>query len=267
MISNITWNGIESFTGEFDAVSIESLKELAVQVDETILVAIPYLEYSNEELLKIEAFVDGGGTLLLMDDYGYGNSVLAHFDLDIRFTNRPLLDALFCYKNQWLPRVTDFTPDVKENGIEVLLLNHATTLTNVGQMETIARSSRASFLDINENESWDENEPQGPFPVASVHHFGKGTLVLISDPSIVINSMVDRDDNYDFIKYLMSYDGAKTAILIDNSHLTKTPLDVSKTWLIGARRTLSTPYPLLGIVALIFVAVSRYTLKKGEISG
>ncbi|GAI81740.1 unnamed protein product, partial [marine sediment metagenome] len=121
-----------------------------------------------------------------------------------------------------------------------------------------------SFLDINENESWDEGEPKGPLPVATEIRFGKGTLVLASDPSIMTNSMVGRDDNYNFMKYLTSPNGERVGVLIDNSHLTKTPLDVSKTRLTGVREILSTPYPLLGIVALIFVVVSRYTLKKGE---
>ena len=53
-------------------------------------------------------------------------------------------------------------------------------------------------------------------------------------------------------------------ILVDRSHLTKTPLDVSKTRLSKAREVMSSPPVLLGITAMIFVVVSRYTLKKGE---
>ncbi|MBA7483928.1 hypothetical protein ES707_19445 [subsurface metagenome] len=264
MASNTMWNGIRNFSSEFNADDIESLGELPDVAEETALVAISYLDYSNEELSKLKGFVEDGGTLLLMDDYGYGNSVLAYLGVSVRFTNKPLLDPLFCYKNQWLPRITDLSPEVKGSGIEVVVLNHATTLTNVEQTDIIAWSSTTSFLDINENESWDEGEPKGPLPVAAEIHFGKGTLVLASDPSIMTNSMVGRDDNYNFMKYLTSRNGEQMGILIDDSHLTKTPLDVSKTRLTGVREILSTPYPLLGIVALIFVVVSRYTLKKGE---
>ena len=264
MASNTMWNGIRNFSSEFNADNMESLGELPDVAEETALVAIPYLDYSNEELSKLKGFVEDGGTLLLMDDYGYGNSVLAYLGVSVRFTNKPLLDPLFCYKNQWLPRITDLAPRVKESGIDVIVLNHATTLTNVEQTEIIAWSSTASFLDINENESWDEGEPKGPFPVATEVRFGKGKLVLVSDPSIMMNSMVGRDDNYSFIKYLTTHKGEQKAILVDSAHLTKTPLDVSKTRLTGVREILSTPYPLLGIVALIFVVVSRYTLKKGE---
>ncbi len=265
MASNIMWSGIKSFRNEFSADTIESLDELPdVVAEEKVLVVIPYLEYSNEELSKMKRFVDDGGTLLLMDDYGYGNSVLAYLGIGIRFTNKPLLDPLFCYKNQWLPRITDLAPEVRKNGIDVIVLNHATTLTNVEEAEVIAWSSTTSFLDINENESWDKDEPKGPFPVAAKLRLGKGMLILTSDPSIMINSMVGRDDNYSFMRYLTSHKSEQKRILIDNSHLTQTPLDVSKTRLNKVREILSSPYPVLGFVALVFVVVSRYTLRKGE---
>jgi len=202
-----------------------------------------------------------------MDDYGYGNSVLAYLGVDVRFTNKPLLDPLFCYKNQSMPRITDFAYGVKESGIEVIVLNHATSLTNAIESETIAWSSSSSFLDINENGSWEEGEPKGPFAVATEFQLGQGTLALVSDPSTIINTMIGRDDNYDFIRYLTGDEGEQKEIMVDDSHLTKTPLDVSRTRLIGARKALSSPYALLGIMAVIFVAVSRYTLKKGETIG
>jgi hypothetical protein len=226
-------------------------------------VTIPYLEYTDEELVRIKRFVTEGGNLLLMDDYGYGNTVLAYLGLDVRFTNKPLLDPLFNYKNPTMPRITDFTSEVKENDIEVIVLNHATSLAGVEAAKVIAWSSATSFLDINGNGTRGQDEPKGPFPIAAEFRLGQGRLALVSDPSIVINSMVDKDDNFSFIKYLTRHAGEKEGFMIDNSHLTKAPLDVSKARLIDSREMLSSPYALLGIIALIFVVVSRYTLNKG----
>ncbi len=265
--SNTMWNGLRNFNSEFGADNIDSLDDLPELPDKAVLVAIPYLEYSDEELSKIKRFVDNGGTLLLMDDYGYGNSVLAYLGVGLRFTNKPLLDPLFCYKNQSIPRITDFAPGLKESGIDVIMLNHATTLTNVMKSEAIAFSSSASFLDVNENMSWEQDEPKGPFVVAAQLRLGKGRLVLVSDPSVVINTMVDRDDNYDFIRYLTRHRGEQGTILVDRSHLTQTSLDVYKTRLINTREMLSSPYALVGIIAIIFVAVSSYTLKKEKAVG
>jgi hypothetical protein len=267
MASNAMWNGIRSFSTEFSADAVESLDDLPDLPEKALLVAIPYLEYSDEELIKMKQFVTDGGTLLLMDDYGYGNSVLTYLGVGARFANKPLLDPLFCYKNQSMPRITDFTPEVKEGNIDVITLNHATSLTDVVAAEAIAWSSSASFLDIDQSGAWNAGEPKGPLAVAAEFRLGKGTLILVADPSTIINAMVGRDDNYNFMIYLTHHQDEEKKILIDYSHLTKTPLDMSKTRLTGAREMLSHPYALLGITAMIVVVVSRYTLKKGETIG
>ncbi len=261
--SNIMWNGIRDFSTEFNANTIDSAEDLYDMPEDSILVAIPYLEYSDEELSHIKEFVNNGGMLLLMDDYGFGNTVLAYLGLDVRFANKPLLDPLFCYKNQWMPRITDFTAKVKETGVDAITLNHATALTYVKQQEAIAWSSKSSFLDMNENEHWDESEPSGIFAVAAEYRLGRGILTVVSDPSIIIGSMLGRDDNHNFVEYLFTKQGEQKAVVVDQSHLTKVPLDASKTRLIKSREWLSNPYALLGVVAIVFMVISRYTLYRG----
>ena len=266
MASNVMWNGISHFSQEFKAENVDSLESLTEVPEDSILVAVPYLEYTGNELAAIKGFVDNGGTLLLMDDFGYGNTVLAYLGMEARFTNSPLLDPLFCYKNPSMPRITDFS--AKIGGVNEVMLNHATTLTNVAEADVIAWSSSSSFLDLNENSSWDEGEPKGPFPVAAKFKPGKGTVALVADPSTVINTMVSRYDNYAFITYLTGRGGEQQEVLIDRSHLTKTPLDVSKIRLTNTREWLSNPYALLGMTALVFVVISRTTVvKKGETLG
>ncbi len=267
MASNNMWNGIKNFSSASGASNVDSLNDLPDLPQDTALVLIPYIKPSDEELSKVGRFANDGGTLLLMDDYGYGNSVLAYLDLPARFSNMPLLDPLFCYKNEWMPRITDFKPEIRENGVNVVTLNHATALTGVDESQAIAWSSSSSFLDMNGDESWSQDEPQGPFPIAAIFRFGQGIVAIVSDPSIMINSMLGTDDNYRFMEYLASRNGQKGDILVDHSHLTKAPLDISKTRLISSREALSSPYALLVIVALVFAVVSRYTLRKGEAIG
>jgi len=264
MESNNMWNGIKDFQSEFNAVNIDSLVDIAEPAQGGVLIAIPYLPYADQDLSRIKQFVDAGGVLMVMDDYGYGNSILARFGDNIRFSNKPLLDPLFSFKNQWLPRITDFSPEVKAAGVNVLMLNHATALTITGEVNVAAWSSRASFLDLDENESKGEQEPAGPFPIAASFVCGRGKVIAVSDPSSLINSMVGRDDNHAFWKYLMGNNADKATIMIDRSHLGQTPLDVSKTRLAGARAVIAGPYGQLGIIALIFIVLSRYMLKKGQ---
>lgn len=266
MAGNAFWNGMRKFSNEFGAKSLESLANLTSPPEETVLIAIPYVDYYEEDLSTIKRFINKGGTLLLLDDYGYGNSILGYLGTDIRFTNVPLLDPLFSYKNQWMPRITDFSPELKERGMKVLMFNNSTSLINVAASEALAWSSRASFLDTNENGNWNRDELKGPFPVAAQFPLGEGKAILISDASIIINSMVGRDNNYDFIKYLTGYYNLSKRIVIDSSHLAWAPLDLSKARIALARRTLSNPYVLIGMVAAIFFAAYRYTLKGGRSS-
>ena len=267
MANNSMWNGLKHFSSSTGAKNIDALDALPALPENTALIVIPYLKLSDGEMAKTKDFVENGGTLLLMDDYGYGNSLLEYLGTNIRFSTKPLLDPLFCYKNQRLPKITDFTSDVKESHVSVVTLNHATALTGVGQSQAIAWSSTTSFLDTDGNESWDQGEPKGPLTVMAESHLGKGTLVVIADPSIIINSIVGLDDNYRLVEFLISRNGEPKDIMIDRSNLPKDTIDVSKLRLQSARDAFSSPFALIGIVALIFLVVSRFTFRKGELLG
>ena len=62
--------------------------------------------------------------------------------------------------------------------------------------------------------------------------FGHGEVILVSDPSILINSMVRKDDNRAFPGYPTG--GIEPGgILVDQLHLEKGPLDHSRLMLVG----------------------------------
>lgn len=267
MASNTMWNGVRDFTSQFNAQIIDSLNNLPSQPQQNILISIPYMTYNPDDLLRIKKFVDSGNTLLLMDDFGYGNDILAYLGIGARFDHNLLLDPLFCYKNEYMPRITDFTSAIKEKGVEAITFNHATLLDNVDDNHALAWSSVTSFVDINQNGSRDTSEPMGHFVVAAEYQVGQGTVEIVSDPSLIINTMVSQNNNYQFLESLIERNGKPTNLLLDSSHLSKSPLDVSKTNLNDMRSVLSNPYILLGLVAVVFILVPSYALRKGEIFG
>jgi len=265
METNTAWNGIRKFSDDYSALNIESLAQLGDYQEGSVLVAIPGLDYSEDDLGRLKRYVNQGGTLLLMDDFGYGNSILSYLGLSARFSNRPLLDPLFCYRNQDLPRVTDFKPRVKEAGIEAIVLNHATTLIDVDGEQAIAWSSAAGFTDTDGSGNWSEGEPKGPFVVAAEIKLGKGMVYAVADPSIIINTTFGRDNNEAFIRYLITRRGEPKKVMVDASHLLKAPLDIGKERLLEIRAFLSNPFAILVIMAVIFVIIYRYTYRKGEV--
>ena len=254
MRTNPFWNGLRDFSREFDVTWTDSLSDISQNPENKALIAIPYTPYNQSDLEEIDRFVQDGGLLFLLDDYGYGNTLLEQMGLQARFSGRPLLDPLFCYKNQWLPRVTDFSPALAEAGIQAIALNHGTALLGVDEDKVLAWSSESSFLDLNNDGGIVSDEQRGPFPVAAVSRFGNGTILLLSDPSILINSMVDKDNNDSFVEYLMKNYGQSRQILTDVSHLPKAPLDESKQRLSQTRERVAHPYSvvtMLGIVVLL----------------
>jgi hypothetical protein len=259
---NTIWNGIRHSLKKLNASVIDSSQGLTKLDTRSVLISIPYLQYNNDELERLKTFVDGGGTLMVMDDYGYGNHVLEYLNIDCRFSGSPLLDPLFCYKNQWFPKITDFSPFVRKD-VQLVVLNHATALVNTENIEVIAWSSSSSLLDQNGNESWDQGELKGPFPVAAKVHVGKGSITLVSDPSILINSMLGRDDNLQFIRNLLDSEATGGQILLDTSHLVKKPMDITKSNLTNIKNVLSQPYAVLVILSLLFIFTSIFMLKTG----
>jgi len=261
------WNGGKNTLKEINGTQIESLEELPQEPSNSILISIPYLEYSQTDLEKLQLYLGNGGTLLLMDDYGFGNEVLAYLGVEARFSGKPLLDPLFCYANSNLPKITDFSADIKEQGIDLIVLNHATALSNVPVENILARSSPSSFLDINDNGFQEKNEPALPQPVAARIPKGKGTIILITDPSLLINSMINRYDNLKFIKVILNLSEPSPNVLFDTARLAETPLDAAKNTLGKFRDFLAKPYPSLALVGVVFVTVSLTLLRRGGTVG
>lgn len=252
---NPFWNGLADFCSDFDPERVESLAELPSQAQGTALVLIPYETFSDDELELLEKYATDGGTLILLDDYGYGNEVLSHLDVTPRFTNDVLLDPLFNFANSYFPKST-YTPTSSAPEDEgSIVFNHGSTLTFDGDTSSgsvLAWSSRFSYLDENDNSIWDqdEDEAKGPFPIAYSMTYESGHIVLVSDPSILI--MLDRDDNLPFFNDVITTGHTSPALILDESHLPPSSLERTQGMLETARSALASPQ---GIVAMVLVAL------------
>ena len=267
MASNTMWNGINKFSKEFNVQNIDSFAALPVAPKQDVLIAVPYVPYTTDELAQMKQFVENGGKLVMMDDFGYGNSFLEYAGIPARFDNTPLLDPLFNYKNEYFPRILDFNASVTGSGIKVIAFNHGTALSGVSQSQALAWSSNMSFLDTNQNGNMDPGEPQGPFVVAASISLGEGTVDLVSDSSMIMNAAAGSNDNNAFVNYLMTSNGTPAKVLFDRSQVTKSPLDASKIQLDNMRGVLSNPYTLVGIIALVFVIITWYIYRRGLLIG
>jgi hypothetical protein len=245
--------------------SVAALPDAAQQKD--VLISIPYLDYTPDQLTQMEQFVESGGKLIMMDDFGYGNSFLEYAGIPARFENIPLLDPLFNYKNEYFPRILTFNSSITSSGINVIVFNHGTALSGVSQSQALAWSSNMSFLDNNKDGNMDNGEPNGPFVVAADYSLGKGTVDLVSGPSLIMNAVPGANDNNAFLTYLINSNGTPDTVLFDRANMPNAPLDMAKLALANLRRIISEPYVLLGIVALVFVIITGYTYRRGLLIG
>ena len=245
---NPSWNGSGDFSALVSALPLISLADLPPAPAGTGLILVPYREFSQSELTALEGYVSDGGILFLADDYGFGNQVLNHLGLELRFAGVALLDPLASYKNQQMPRLTRLAESPLTDGLEILVLNNATSLTGVADEDVLAWSSSFSFLDINDNDAWDEGEATGPLPVISEHRLGTGRVIAVADPSLFINGMAPLEDNLGFIQNVAAM--APAGLYIDQSHLPPSSLHQTKDLLADLRDFIVTPG---GTVALVIV--------------
>jgi len=254
-VENTFWNGASRLSVSQAVTPLETLADLSEMTEGATLMLIPYMQLTPSELEDVTRFVSGGGTLVLADDYGYGNQVLSSLGIEARFSGQALLDPLFNYKNEQLPRVFHFSPGAVTDGVNSLVLNHATCLTDVGAGEILAMSSSFSFIDINNNRQWDEDEPAGAMPVISGHSLAGGRVILVSDPSIFINSMDSLDDNYSAIENIAGISSSQ--LYLDQSHLPHSDLHYTKNLLADVRSVLTTPVGTLALVAVLLILILR----------
>ncbi len=196
---NPLWNGLTTFRWEFnaDVVSTEGLKDLPSEA--VLLVVGPSLNLTTTDSLKLREFVEKGAVLIIADDFGSGNSLLEALGISTRILSGLLMDGVFMFRSPTLPRAI-----ARINGsVFELYLNYASVIKPDGSGVCFAYSSPFSYLDINFNRVHDDEEPYGPFCVAYVESLGSGRVIVISDSSIFINSMLNLGGNSVVIKNLV----------------------------------------------------------------
>lgn len=239
--SNPYWNGFRVASQQLGIRSVVSLRFLLGQPRGTALIVIPYVSPSPSDRETIKQYVNAGGVLILMDDFGFGNAVLERLGVGARFSGQLLVDPLFNFKSRRLPRIAEFPAGPVSEGVRGLILNRATVISEADGLRVLARSSPVSFLDANENGQRDAGEEGGPFAVAAIVPARAGYLVLVSDPSMLLNSMLGLADNRRFLQGLFRVAGDGALVYLDEAHLAGAPLDVVKDGLNRFRGFLASP--------------------------
>lgn len=210
---------VESSGTEIDVAQLR-LDSVDLDPRTSALVIIgPTKEFTEAEGATLETYVRDGGRLLLADDFGTGNGLLEAMGATSRFSRDLVMDL--AYEKQ--PEFTvlfDIRPDALTRNVSTLLLNYPSSLTvNAATTDALAHSSIASWLDTNGNRLQEWGEPRGPFPMLARERMGNGTIILLSDPSVLINGMKQYGDNAQFSSNLINeVCRDRTSVMFDESH-------------------------------------------------
>jgi hypothetical protein len=207
-------------TGTEITVTQVALTSIAPDPGTGALIIIgPTKEFTDAEGKLVGDFVRDGGRLVLADDFGTGNSLLSKMGAGSRFSGQLVMDLAF-EKQPEFSVVFDIAPDPLTTNVSTLLLNHPSSVTvNISTTSVIANSSVASWRDVNGNKLQEPGEPRGPFPLVARERLGLGTILLLSDPSVLINGMRDYMDNDAFAENLVAEAcRERTEVYFDESH-------------------------------------------------
>ncbi len=145
------------------------------------------------DLGSLSRFMKGGGRVIMLDDFGSGDLLLEHFEMErIPAPARPA-EAL--RNNPQLAIASPAGPHPVVADVTRVVTNHATGLKRVAGKEELS-----PVLKIRA-----DGEPDVVIAVAGA--VGQGRLLAVGDPSIVINAMLRYPGNKTFARALVRYAG------------------------------------------------------------
>ncbi|WP_069807922.1 DUF4350 domain-containing protein [Vulcanisaeta thermophila] len=183
-VSNPYWNGYSTASTLCHVKPIYGLNQVG-NVD--ILIVIPTMKPTASIIRALANYAAGGGTLLILSNGAmYGNDVLQLMGINASITSGVITDPVFNIINEYFPLAR--TP----SGLVLALDNASALIIGSTPVSVIAETNAFSRV----------GNSTGPFIVAAEFGYGGGKVIVITTPSIFMNSMIKLGDNEEFLKQL-----------------------------------------------------------------
>lgn len=226
-VYNPAWDGVTDLRDVADTEGAETVivqrseQYASVNASRTVsFVLSPDSNYTRAETDRIEGFVRSGGTLVVAEDFGTAsNPLLERVGAEARVDGGLLRDERVNGDSPEFPVATDVTNHSHTTGVDEITLNRGTTIEPNGA-QILVNSSNYSYVDRNLNGELDDSEVLERRPVVTVESIGRGAVVVVGDPSLFINAMLERSGNRAFAVAIV--DGHDVAAF-DVSHVSAVP--------------------------------------------
>jgi hypothetical protein len=213
---NEGWNGTSAFFSSLD-------RHRVVMVDEpgrlgqyrsgaTLLIIAPRRNPSSGELDAYRSFLDAGNTLVLADDFGTGNRILAGLESRISLSTAPVASIDREYADPYSIVAYRAANESPVQGTASLLLNEPASLDGG---TPLLQTSAFSWSDTDRDRHLGSDEVLGIYTIMAKEKNGGGTLVVIADPSIFINAMADAGETGENHRFLQHLADTGNPVLVD----------------------------------------------------
>ena len=218
---NPSWDGTSEFRGQLEDdpdTDVELITDAtdydSTDPNETVsFVIAPDEPYDERDVQRARQFVDRGGMLVVLENFGSSaDQLLLGLGTEARLDGQLLRDERNHEQGATMPIATNVTDHPLTSGVEQLSLNYASTV-EPGNATVLVETSEYAYLG-DETTDLEDVDTLESYPVATVEDVGDGQVVVVSDPSLIINAMIDQPDNDAFVRGLS--DGTET-VLIDVS--------------------------------------------------
>jgi hypothetical protein len=183
-----SWNGMASFVGlaegmGFDVTSVSSLEWGDLSADDILFLVFPL---QRVDPARLGAFVQAGGYVVIADDFGEAKEAMQALGL-LRAEVTSAIRAKGFYDNRpWAPIATGRGDHPLAKEVGDVVTNHPAALTRVeGATAVVAFEDDQAVVVAAER--------------------GNGRFVAISDPSILINRMLQFPGNVQFAANLLRW--------------------------------------------------------------
>lgn len=216
------------------------------------LILAPEQSYGSSDTQRIAQFVRNGGTLVVADDRApTTNAVLTAIGADARIDGSPLRDTRAYYQSPAAPIVRNISTHPVLANVSALTLNHGSAV-RPNTATVLARTSGYAYRDTNQNQELDQTETVTEYPIMTVESLGQGRVIVVSDPSIFINTMLSQTDNRQLARNLFE---SHPHVIIDYSHTVTLPPLMQFLLVVRGTPLLQT---LLGGIGVVLLAVTSH---------
>jgi hypothetical protein len=177
-----------------------------------LLIIAPARHPTGDEITAYQSFLDRGNTIVLADDFGTGREILQKIGSRITILPGNLSSIDRQYADPYTIVVYRTENQTPVENSRALIMNRPAPLEGG---EPLVMTSIMSWVDANGDRRITRNEMMGKFAVISAEEISKGRIVVISDPSIFINSMQDLDESYDNHRLINDITGHNGTVLVD----------------------------------------------------